>query len=44
LLVVEIAVGETQRGLSIASAMLGLLTSLMLIVVGRNTRRALRRP
>lgn len=42
-LVVEIALGDTQRGLSIASAVLGLFTSLTLIVSGLHYRRALRR-
>ena len=43
-LVVVVAVGDgTQRGFSIVSAVLGLLTSLTLIVSGRSYRRALRR-
>jgi hypothetical protein len=43
-LVVAIAIGDdTQRGFSIVSAILGLVTSLVLIVSGRYYRRALRR-
>lgn len=42
-LVVEIALGDTQRGFSIVSAVLGLLTSLTLIASGLQYRRALRR-
>jgi hypothetical protein len=41
-LVVEIALGDTQRGFSIGSAVLGLLTSLTLIASGLHYRRALR--
>jgi hypothetical protein len=41
-LVVSIAVGDTQRGFSVASGILGLVTSLVLIISGRNYRRALR--
>jgi hypothetical protein len=40
-LIVAIAVGDTQRGFSIASAALGLVTSVTLIVSGRYYRRAL---
>jgi hypothetical protein len=42
-LVVEIALGGTQLGFSIATAALGFLSSLMLIVSGLHYRRALRR-
>ena len=42
-LAVEIALGDTQRGFSIVPALLGLLTSLTLIVSGLHYRRALRR-
>jgi hypothetical protein len=41
-LVVEIALGGTQLGFSIATAALGFLSSLMLIVSGLHYRRALR--
>jgi hypothetical protein len=41
--VVDIALGDAERGFSIASALLGLLTSLTLIVSGLHYRRALRR-
>jgi hypothetical protein len=41
-LVVAIALGVTQLGFSIASAALGFLSSLMLIVSGLHYRRALR--
>jgi hypothetical protein len=43
LLVVSIAIGDTQRGFSWVSATLGVLVSLLLIISGRNYRRALRR-
>ena len=42
-LVVEIAIGDTQRGFSWVSAALGLATSLILIASGISYRRALRR-
>jgi len=42
-LVIEIAIGDTQRGFSWVSAALGLATSLILIASGISYRRALRR-
>ena len=43
-LVVVVAIGDgTQRGMSIVSGILGLVTSLTLIVSGVSYRRALRR-
>ena len=42
-MVVEIAVGDAQRGLWWVSAAIGLATSLILIASGISYRRALRR-
>jgi hypothetical protein len=42
-LAVDIADGDSQRGISITSAMFGLVTWLTLIVSGLYYRRALRR-
>jgi hypothetical protein len=44
LLVVDIAIGDAQHGFSIATAILGLVSSLALIVSGLHYRRGLRRP